>query len=69
MNGNGNEQEQFGQDRVGFTDDGFVFMVVWSQFEGKPTKTIMQWSPERALRICKAISMAVEGAKSRVENV
>ena len=64
MNGN-NIPEEVGQDRIGYTEDGFVFMLVWSQWEGKPIKTIMQWTPTHAKEIVNSINKAVEGAEKK----
>lgn len=36
------------ENNVGYTEDGLVFMLVHTTFEGKPTQTIFRWDPKSA---------------------
>jgi len=49
--------------QVGYTDDGLVFVMFLSQIEGKPTQTVIQWTPEQA----KAMSQAILNAANSAE--
>ncbi len=77
-NGNGGkpfDDVEMGKDLVGWTNDGMVFMIVWtkidrktineigdSTFQGEsiPLKTVMQWDSNRAREIMKAIETACD---------
>lgn len=52
------------QIKVGYTNDGNVFMVIISNYEGKDVETIIQWKPTSALRIADDIkSASIEATK------
>lgn len=52
------------QIKMGYTNDGNVFMVIISNYEGKDVETIIQWKPTSALRIADDIkSASIEATK------
>ncbi len=52
------------QVKMGYTNDGNVFMVIVSNFEGKDVETIIQWEPTAAFQIANGIkSASIEATK------
>ena len=51
--------------KIGFTNDGKVFMIIMSTIEGKPVETLLQWEPSQAKAISMEIDKAVTEAQSR----
>jgi len=52
------------QIKMGYTNDGNVFMVITSNYEGKDVETIIQWEPVTASRIADGIrSASIEATK------
>ncbi len=52
------------QIKMGYTNDGNVFMIFISNYEGKDVETIIQWEPTTALRIADGIkSASIEATK------
>lgn len=58
-------------DKIGFTDDGLVFMMILSTIEGKPVQTVLQFKPQEAVNLAKNIeqaSIAAAEVKTHVGN-
>ena len=49
--------------RIGYTEDGMVFIVINSMLNGKPAQTIVQWKPEMARHVAKTITEAANKAE------
>ena len=45
-------------DKIGFTKDGMVFMVLLQSLEGKPVQTILQWKPQEAVKLAQSLEQA-----------
>ncbi len=52
---------------IGYTDDGKIFMLVNSTYEGKPVQTAIQWNLKDALEVANAIKQAVDGIRSKAD--
>lgn len=55
--------------KIGFTQDGLVFAVVLHTVDEKPLQTVLQWKPQDAIEVAKAIEQASIAAEEvRREN-
>lgn len=52
-----------GIERIGYTTDGLIFMIIEGQYEGEPMKTISQMPIETAKQINLALASAIQGAE------
>jgi hypothetical protein len=44
--------------RIGYTQDGMVFIVLDGDFNGRPIQTIHQMLPDEAMKVSEAIKVA-----------
>ena len=51
--------------KIGYTNDGKIFMVIYSTMDGKPTETLVQWDTSQARELCQEIAKATTEAESR----
>ncbi len=55
--------------KIGFTNDGQVFMLVLSKYEGKEFQTLLTWHPDEADGFAKDITDAAEAARGKREEI
>ena len=49
--------------QIGYTNDGKVWMMIFSTVEGKPVKTMFEWVPEMALQLADELKKTAEEAQ------
>lgn len=48
--------------RIGYTKEGLVFLVIDGEYNGEPIQTITQMVPSAAIKVSEAIRQAAEKA-------
>ncbi len=55
--------------RIGYTNDGLVFVVIDGEIDGKPIQTITQMHPSVAHKVSMAIEKAATDAEERPNGI
>jgi hypothetical protein len=58
-----------GGHKIGVTNDGMVFFLVLSSYEGKQFQTILTWHPDEAKQIANDFIEAAEIANGKREGI